>query len=156
MELLEGLDLERLVKASGPQEPERVRHILERIADALSEAHGVGLIHRDIKPENVLLDEGMHVKLADFSIATRFGMQPHKFGGKFTAPLPVRAHRVLADPRTDAAITRSVLDVVVGAGAATALQTQATISIRRRASPQAAKRFSRKLMLRSTAQSAPP
>lgn len=51
---------------------------------------------------------------------TRFGMQPHKFGGKFTAPLPVRAHRFLADPRTDAAITRSVLDVVVGAGAETA------------------------------------
>ena len=42
--------------------------IAAEVADALTYAHGHGVIHRDIKPENILLS-GNHALVADFGIA---------------------------------------------------------------------------------------
>ena len=42
--------------------------ITAEVADALTYAHGHGVIHRDIKPENILLG-GNHALVADFGIA---------------------------------------------------------------------------------------
>jgi tRNA A-37 threonylcarbamoyl transferase component Bud32 len=42
--------------------------ISREVADALSYAHGKGVIHRDIKPENILISSG-HAVVADFGIA---------------------------------------------------------------------------------------
>ena len=72
MELLEGATLEEVVAIDGPQSPARVVRILEQVAGALSEAHGVGLIHRDIKPANIVLccQGGEHdvAKVVDFGL----------------------------------------------------------------------------------------
>ena len=54
MELLDGLDLETLVRRYGPVPPERAIHILIQACDSLAEAHATGLIHRDVKPSNML------------------------------------------------------------------------------------------------------
>jgi len=73
MELLDGMDLEKLVASDGPQPPERVIHIVRQAARGLNEAHGIGLVHRDIKPANVFAcrhwGEPDAVKVLDFGLA---------------------------------------------------------------------------------------
>lgn len=55
MEYIDGLSLQTLVDADGPQPPGRVVPLLLQISSALAEAHGVGLVHRDVKPANIML-----------------------------------------------------------------------------------------------------
>src|SRR5712664_3033236 len=72
MELLNGCDLESLVRTFGPLPPARALHLVRQICRSLSEAHGMGLIHRDIKPANVYVCrmgiEHDFVKVLDFGL----------------------------------------------------------------------------------------
>lgn len=76
MELVEGVDLERLVRAAGPMPPAALSEIAVQICDGLAHAHSarrdgreIGLVHRDLKPSNVLVSREGHVKVADFGVA---------------------------------------------------------------------------------------
>jgi len=55
MELLDGLDLETLVKRFGPLPPGRAVYLLSQVCQSLAEAHRAGLVHRDIKPTNIFV-----------------------------------------------------------------------------------------------------
>jgi eukaryotic-like serine/threonine-protein kinase len=72
MELLEGIDLERLVQRFGPLPQERVVHVVRQICASLGEAHRRGLVHRDVKPANVYLCQRAFeydfVKVLDFGL----------------------------------------------------------------------------------------
>ena len=72
MELLDGASLDVVAEVSGPMPAGRVLHIIEQVAGALGEAHGIGLIHRDIKPANVVL--GSRGGMADFAKVLDFGL----------------------------------------------------------------------------------
>lgn len=72
MELLNGLDLEKLVLTYGPMPPARTIHILKQACLSLAEAHNAGLVHRDIKPPNLFLcrmgEQYDFVKVLDFGL----------------------------------------------------------------------------------------
>ncbi|HKE20360.1 MAG TPA: serine/threonine-protein kinase [Kofleriaceae bacterium] len=72
MELLLGIDLEKLVARFGPVPPERAVHILVQVCQSLDEAHQNGLTHRDIKPANIFVNpvgsELDFVKVLDFGL----------------------------------------------------------------------------------------
>ncbi len=56
-----------------PLAPKEAVRLIQQVCDALSYAHGRGVVHRDIKPENVLLDGDGQVKVSDFGIARILG-----------------------------------------------------------------------------------
>ncbi|HEU5311661.1 MAG TPA: protein kinase, partial [Candidatus Eisenbacteria bacterium] len=71
MELVEGKTLaDRIARGALPER--EIVDIALQAADALEDAHRLGLVHRDIKPSNLMLDAKDRIKIVDFGIATRF------------------------------------------------------------------------------------
>ena len=70
-EYVPGKNLGEFLRHSGALSPVKAATIMRPILDAVSYAHGLGIIHRDMKPSNVLLDENNTPRVMDFGIAAR-------------------------------------------------------------------------------------
>ena len=99
MELVEGGNLEDLVKQAGPLEPARACSLAADAADALEYAHRCGVIHRDVKPANLMLSGNGRCKLADFGLA-RLAEQAlqEAGGGAVGTPLYVAPEVIAGQP----------------------------------------------------------
>lgn len=71
MEFVEGTDLHHSVSMGKLTIP-KILTIIEEVCDALTYAHGKGIVHRDIKPANILIANDGRIKVADFGLAKRF------------------------------------------------------------------------------------
>ena len=73
MEFIDGDALSRILAQEVSLIPVRAADIISQTADALSAAHGLGILHRDLKPDNIMIARSRagtdHVKIVDFGIA---------------------------------------------------------------------------------------
>jgi tRNA A-37 threonylcarbamoyl transferase component Bud32 len=69
MERLQGRDLRQLLADGWRPDAVQAARIAKRLADALSYAHGHGVVHCDVKPANIFMTGRTQPKLLDFGIA---------------------------------------------------------------------------------------
>ncbi|HEY3495112.1 MAG TPA: protein kinase [Polyangiaceae bacterium] len=71
MELLQGVSVREYLSMRGRVDPALALRWARQLAEALEEAHAIGLVHRDLKPSNLFLaesDGGVELKLLDFGL----------------------------------------------------------------------------------------
>ncbi|MFF0080263.1 protein kinase [Streptomyces canus] len=108
----DAIDLQAVVRRSGPLSPEQAACIGLAVLDALTAGHRVGILHRDVKPANILLapdasgDPYARVLLTDYGIA----LQPESREPRLTAtagilgtPGYLAPERARGEPPTPAA-----------------------------------------------------
>ncbi|MFG2130619.1 serine/threonine-protein kinase [Streptomyces sp. NPDC048751] len=108
----DAVDLQAVVRRSGPLPPEQVARVGLAVLDALTAGHRIGILHRDVKPANILLapdasgDAYARVLLTDYGIA----LQPESREPRLTAtagilgtPGYLAPERARGEPPTPAA-----------------------------------------------------
>jgi tetratricopeptide (TPR) repeat protein/tRNA A-37 threonylcarbamoyl transferase component Bud32 len=105
MPYIEGESLrDRLTRQRELPVPEATR-LLRDVADALSYAHGRGVVHRDIKPDNVMLS-GRHALVMDFGVAKAVSEATGRqslttVGVALGTPAYMAPEQAAADPHVD-------------------------------------------------------
>lgn len=69
MELIDGVDLARLLGGGGPLPVAEACEVARQAAVGLQAAHDHGLVHRDVKPSNLMLTASGAVKVLDLGVA---------------------------------------------------------------------------------------
>ncbi|HSB12594.1 MAG TPA: bifunctional serine/threonine-protein kinase/formylglycine-generating enzyme family protein [Blastocatellia bacterium] len=111
MEFIDGKALSRVIAEERVLPIERVIHITNQIAEALTAAHALKIIHRDLKPDNIMITrkgkDNDFVKVLDFGIAKSVSEGSDnltKTGFVLGTPVYMSPEQVLGeelDPRSD-------------------------------------------------------
>jgi len=64
-----GSELFNYIVDHGRMQEDKARQFFQQIVCAVEYCHRHKIVHRDLKPENLLLDEHLHVKIADFGLS---------------------------------------------------------------------------------------
>ncbi|MBI3493701.1 MAG: serine/threonine protein kinase [Acidobacteria bacterium] len=59
----------KTASAGRPMNPRRAIDLAIQLADALADAHALGVVHRDIKPDNIIVTTKGNAKILDFGLA---------------------------------------------------------------------------------------
>ena len=110
MEYVQGIDLLRLVRQTGPLPVVDVVYYARQVAEGLQHAHEVKLVHRDIKPSNLMISpsplaptEGRtgrlpKVKILDMGLARLLEAEPDPETDDLTQPGVFVEHAGLRGP----------------------------------------------------------
>ncbi|WP_437681523.1 protein kinase domain-containing protein [Sorangium sp. So ce131] len=112
LEYLDGADLKEVVRSAGPLPWEDAVLYLLQAADAIAEAHSLGIVHRDIKPANLFLIRRPNgapcVKVLDFGISKQMApdnVDLTRTGSMLGSPLYMSPEQMMrrkdVDPRSD-------------------------------------------------------
>ncbi len=119
MELLGGLDVDGLVKLTGPMPAGRAIYLGRQACASLAEAHERGIVHRDVRPDNLFVtqvaDDLDFVKVLDFGVARVSSRDPagQRVGGSPGYVAPEQIVGASPDARVDVYSLGAVLYFMV-------------------------------------------
>lgn len=102
-EYVQGPTLKDHLSERGPLGAEAAASLAREVGDALTAAHGLGVLHRDIKPENLIVSRH-GAKIADFGIARVPDSTLTRDGGLLGTPAysaPEAIHHGAFSPQSD-------------------------------------------------------
>ena len=105
MPYIDGVSLRDRLTRQGELPVAEATRLLRDVADALSYAHGRGVVHRDIKPDNVMLS-GRHALVMDFGVAKAVSEATGRqnlttIGVALGTPAYMAPEQAAADPNVD-------------------------------------------------------
>jgi serine/threonine-protein kinase len=75
MELIEGVDLKKILREKGALPADEAYEVAIQMAEGLQAVHDAGIIHRDLKTPNIMRDAQGVARLMDFGVAKRHGAE---------------------------------------------------------------------------------